>query len=38
MSVIAENAMKKWLKEGIQPTVILVDPPRKGNRKLYQGK
>ncbi|HGQ0344748.1 TPA: 23S rRNA (uracil(1939)-C(5))-methyltransferase RlmD [Streptococcus pneumoniae] len=26
----AENAMKKWLKEGIQPTVILVDPPRKG--------
>ena len=26
----AENAMKNWLKEGIQPTVILVDPPRKG--------
>ncbi|CGF15949.1 23S rRNA (uracil(1939)-C(5))-methyltransferase RlmD [Streptococcus pneumoniae] len=26
----AENAIKKWLKEGIQPTVILVDPPRKG--------
>jgi len=26
----AENAMKYWLKEGIQPTVILVDPPRKG--------
>ena len=26
----AENAMKSWLKEGIQPTVILVDPPRKG--------
>ena len=26
----AENAMKKWLKDGIQPTVILVDPPRKG--------
>ncbi len=22
--------MKNWLKEGIQPTVILVDPPRKG--------
>ena len=26
----AENAMKAWLKDGIQPTVILVDPPRKG--------
>jgi len=26
----AENAMKNWVKEGIQPTVILVDPPRKG--------
>ena len=26
----AENAMKSWLKEGIQPTAILVDPPRKG--------
>ena len=26
----AENAMKTWLKEGIQPTAILVDPPRKG--------
>ena len=26
----AENAMKNWLKKGIQPTVILVDPPRKG--------
>ena len=26
----AENAMKNWLKESIQPTVILVDPPRKG--------
>ncbi|EKA09914.1 RNA methyltransferase, partial [Streptococcus sp. GMD2S] len=26
----AENAMRNWLKEGIQPTVILVDPPRKG--------
>ena len=22
--------MKNWLKEGIHPTVILVDPPRKG--------
>ena len=22
--------MKNWLKEGIQPTVVLVDPPRKG--------
>lgn len=22
--------MKNWLKDGIQPTVILVDPPRKG--------
>ena len=26
----AENAMKNWLKEGIHPTAILVDPPRKG--------
>ena len=26
----AENAMKNWLKEGIQPIAILVDPPRKG--------
>lgn len=26
----AENAMKNWLKEAVQPTVILVDPPRKG--------
>lgn len=26
----AENAMSKWSKEGIQPSVILVDPPRKG--------
>ena len=26
----AENAMKNWIKEGIQPTAILVDPPRKG--------
>ena len=26
----AENAMKNWLKKGIQPTAILVDPPRKG--------
>ena len=22
--------MKNWLKEGIQPSLILVDPPRKG--------
>ncbi len=26
----AENAMTNWSKEGIQPSVILVDPPRKG--------
>lgn len=26
----AEKAMKKWLNEGIQPSVVLVDPPRKG--------
>ena len=26
----AENAMKNWLKDGIQPSLILVDPPRKG--------
>ncbi|MGT2929687.1 23S rRNA (uracil(1939)-C(5))-methyltransferase RlmD [Streptococcus dentasini] len=26
----AENAMAQWSKEGIQPDVILVDPPRKG--------
>src|SRR3712207_2706222 len=26
----AENAMANWSKQGIQPSVILVDPPRKG--------
>ncbi|MGT2960572.1 23S rRNA (uracil(1939)-C(5))-methyltransferase RlmD [Streptococcus caballi] len=26
----AENAMAKWLAAGIKPTVIMVDPPRKG--------
>lgn len=26
----AENAMAQWQKDGIQPSVILVDPPRKG--------
>ncbi|MFC5631896.1 MULTISPECIES: 23S rRNA (uracil(1939)-C(5))-methyltransferase RlmD [Streptococcus] len=26
----AENAMANWSKEGIQPSVILVDPPRRG--------
>lgn len=26
----AENAMAKWVKEGIQASVIVVDPPRKG--------
>ncbi|MGT2745356.1 23S rRNA (uracil(1939)-C(5))-methyltransferase RlmD [Streptococcus phocae subsp. phocae] len=26
----AENAMEKWRKEGIKPSVIIVDPPRKG--------
>lgn len=26
----AENAMAKWVKDGIKPTVIMVDPPRKG--------
>ncbi|EHI68596.1 23S rRNA (uracil(1939)-C(5))-methyltransferase RlmD [Streptococcus ictaluri] len=26
----AEAAMEKWTKEGIKPSVILVDPPRKG--------
>ncbi|XCY61952.1 23S rRNA (uracil(1939)-C(5))-methyltransferase RlmD [Streptococcus iniae] len=26
----AEVAMEKWSKEGLKPTVILVDPPRKG--------
>ncbi|TAA14447.1 23S rRNA (uracil(1939)-C(5))-methyltransferase RlmD [Streptococcus parasuis] len=26
----AESAMKKWVKAGIKPTVIFVDPPRKG--------
>lgn len=26
----AEAAMQNWVKEGIQPTVIVVDPPRKG--------
>lgn len=26
----AENAMTNWLKQGIKPSVIMVDPPRKG--------
>lgn len=26
----AESAMANWSKEGIQPSVIVVDPPRKG--------
>ncbi len=26
----AEKAMEDWAKEGIQPDVIIVDPPRKG--------
>lgn len=26
----AENAMAKWVADGIKPTVIMVDPPRKG--------
>ncbi|MDQ8766831.1 23S rRNA (uracil(1939)-C(5))-methyltransferase RlmD [Streptococcus ruminantium] len=26
----AESAMKKWVDEGIKPTIIFVDPPRKG--------
>ena len=26
----AESAMKKWATAGIKPTVIFVDPPRKG--------
>ncbi|MGZ7278136.1 23S rRNA (uracil(1939)-C(5))-methyltransferase RlmD, partial [Streptococcus pyogenes] len=26
----AENAMAEWSKQGIKPSVILVDPPRKG--------
>ncbi|MFC3931236.1 23S rRNA (uracil(1939)-C(5))-methyltransferase RlmD [Streptococcus dentapri] len=26
----AEHAMAKWRKDGIQPSVIIVDPPRKG--------
>lgn len=26
----AEKAMAKWYQEGIKPTVIIVDPPRKG--------
>ncbi|MGT2832111.1 23S rRNA (uracil(1939)-C(5))-methyltransferase RlmD [Streptococcus halotolerans] len=26
----AENAMTQWAKDGVQPNVILVDPPRKG--------
>ena len=28
--VSAEEAMAKWVKQGIRPDVILVDPPRKG--------
>ena len=26
----AENAIKKWLNQGIKPSIIMVDPPRKG--------
>lgn len=26
----AEKAMGKWVKDGIKPTIIIVDPPRKG--------
>ena len=26
----AESAMAKWSKEGIQPSILIVDPPRKG--------
>ncbi|MBF0844540.1 23S rRNA (uracil-5-)-methyltransferase RumA, partial [Streptococcus danieliae] len=26
----AESAMQNWLDQGIRPTVIFVDPPRKG--------
>ncbi|HFI0643247.1 TPA: 23S rRNA (uracil(1939)-C(5))-methyltransferase RlmD [Streptococcus suis] len=26
----AESAMKKWVADGIKPSVIFVDPPRKG--------
>ena len=26
----AEKAMEKWLADGVEPSVILVDPPRKG--------
>ena len=26
----AEKIMPQWLREGIQPTVVFVDPPRKG--------
>ena len=26
----AENAIKKWLNRGIKPSIIMVDPPRKG--------
>ena len=25
----AEKIMPQWLREGIQPTVVFVDPPRK---------
>lgn len=30
MADSAEHAMANWSKQGIQPSVILVDPPRKG--------
>lgn len=26
----AENAMKNWLAQGVKPTIVVVDPPRKG--------
>lgn len=30
VAATAEEAMTKWQKDGIKPSVILVDPPRKG--------
>ena len=32
----AEKIMPRWAREGIEPSVIFVDPPRKGlDEKIY---
>ena len=34
----AEHAMATWSKDGIKPSVILVDPPRKGLTRKHLSK